>query len=66
MLAGHLVQRQEVQSLEIVGERLVVTTEDLPSLLQALTPIAAEARVGLTSLESPDAGLEAVFDFLVG
>lgn len=65
-LAGLLVQRAEVQSLEIEAGRLSLRTEDLPTLLQALTPIAAEAGVGMSSIESPDAGLEAVFDYLVG
>ena len=65
-LAEQLVRREEVQSLELDGEQLRLRTDDLPTLLRALTPLAAEAQVGLRSIESPDAGLEAVFDYLVG
>jgi len=65
-LARLLVEREEASALAIDGRRLSVETSDLPELLRALTPIAAAERVGLEEIQSPDASLEAVFDYLVG
>jgi hypothetical protein len=45
---------------------LGVETRDLEALYDRLPAIAAAERAGIESLESPDAGLEAVFDYLVG
>ena len=41
-------------------------TSDLDGFLGALPAIAAATRAGIQSLDTPDAGLEAVFDYLVG
>ena len=48
------------------GRVLGVETRDLEALYDRLPAIAAAERAGIESLESPDAGLEAVFDYLVG
>jgi len=47
------------------GTAIGVETADLDGFLAALPGIANEARAGIQSLETPDAGLDAVFDDLV-
>ncbi len=47
------------------GSQLGVETADLEGFLAELGPAARDARAGIRSLETPDAGLEAVFDYLV-
>ncbi len=66
-LAGRLVELGGVTSLRIddAEGRLWVEAANLDSFLRSLTRIAADERVGVAELDSPDAGLEAVFDYLV-
>jgi ABC-2 type transport system ATP-binding protein len=47
------------------GTAIGIETADLDGFLLALPRAAAIARAGVRSLETPDAGLEAVFDYLV-
>ena len=47
------------------GTSLGVETHDLEGFLAALPRTAAAVRAGIQSLETPDAGLEAVFEYLV-
>ncbi len=67
-LAGILVAFDDVSSIVVSesGDRLSVETRDIARFFERLTPAAAEARAGIRSLASPDASLEAVFDYLVG
>ena len=44
---------------------MAVETSDLGGFQRRLTSLAATGGFGLRSLESVDAGLEAVFDYLV-
>lgn len=66
-LARGLMDRPEVRGLHFGkdGETLVVETGDPESLLAALPGIVTETRPGLRVLRHEDAGLEAVFDYLV-
>ncbi|MCP3916241.1 MAG: ABC transporter ATP-binding protein [bacterium] len=48
------------------GEGIAIETRDVGTFFDELPLLAAELRAGLRSLESPDANLEAVFDYLVG
>ena len=43
-----------------------VETADLDGFQRALPRVAVDTRAGIHSVETPDAGLEAVFDYLVG
>ena len=67
-LARRIVELVDVRSVRLVPEegRLSVETHEIESFLARLTAIAAEEKAGIKSLESPDASLEAVFDYLVG
>jgi ABC-2 type transport system ATP-binding protein len=47
------------------GTQLGIETADLEGFLDGFGAVARAARAGVTSLETPDAGLEAVFDYLV-
>jgi ABC-2 type transport system ATP-binding protein len=47
------------------GTAVGVDTSDLEGFLAALPAAAAAAQAGIRSLETPDASLEAVFDYLV-
>jgi ABC-2 type transport system ATP-binding protein len=47
------------------GSQLSVETSDLEEFLLRLGPVARETKAGIRSLETSDAGLEAVFDYLV-
>ena len=48
------------------GDRLSLETFDLEHFFDELRTIAASERAGIQRLETTDAGLEAVFDYLVG
>jgi ABC-2 type transport system ATP-binding protein len=67
-LARALVALQDVSSVALAPDaaRLTVETQDVERFFSELTVVAERERVGITSLESHDAGLEAVFDYLVG
>ena len=66
-LARALLDLPGVGSLRISadGTSLGVETHDLEGFLAALPRTAASVRAGIQSLETPDAGLEAVFEYLV-
>jgi ABC-2 type transport system ATP-binding protein len=66
-LARALIELPEVISVRLSpdGTSLGLETSDIEKLFAALPGIAAEARAGIQSLEATDAGLEAVFDYLV-
>lgn len=46
--------------------QLTLETDDLPALRAALPSIASATRAGIRRFETTDAGLEAVFEYLVG
>ena len=52
-------------SFTLDGEGLAIETRDLEGLCRWLPAKASELRAGIRSLESSDASLEAVFDYLV-
>ena len=54
-----------VLGVRLERDRLLVETRDLPRLESELPRIASDERAGIRSLETPDAGLEAVFHYLV-
>ncbi|MFN0009087.1 MAG: ABC transporter ATP-binding protein [Planctomycetota bacterium] len=66
-LARGVLDLPGVQSLRVSpdGASLAVETFDFEGFLSALPAAAARARAGIRSLETPDAGLEAIFDYLV-
>jgi hypothetical protein len=67
-LARRLVDFEDVLSVRFTPEeqRLTVETRDLEAFQAQFTRAAAEERAGVRTLESSDASLEAVFDYLVG
>ena len=66
-LARRLVEFEDVRSVRVTDAGpLVVETGDLERFFAQLTPVAAAERAGIQTIESSDAGLEAVFDYLVG
>jgi ABC-2 type transport system ATP-binding protein len=76
-LARRLVTFEDVEAVRLAdgagngngaetGGGLIVETRDLERFFAQLTTVAAEERAGIRTLESPDSGLEAVFDYLVG
>jgi ABC-2 type transport system ATP-binding protein len=67
-LAGALVRFEEVVSVRLDGAdgRVAVETRSPERFFERLTPLAAQGAFGLSGLESVDASLEAVFDYLVG
>lgn len=66
-LAAELMGLAEVESVKLDDEdrNLVIETRDVRAFFGHLTLLAAELRAGIESLESVDAGLESVFDYLV-
>jgi len=66
-LARGVLDLPGVQSLRVSrdGASLGIETFDLEGFLAALPAAAARSRAGISSLETPDAGLEAIFDYLV-
>lgn len=67
-LAAALVGLDHVDAVGFTASSsgLFVDTHDVETLFAELPAIATELRVGLRTLDSPDASLEAVFDYLVG
>ncbi len=66
-LARELVGLAGVESVRLGPDgALVVATREPEELLASLPAIADAARAGITSFESRDEGLEAVFDYLMG
>jgi len=66
-LARAVLELPGVLGLRISGDGTAVgvDTSDLEGFLTALPAAAAAAQAGISSLETPDASLEAVFDYLV-
>lgn len=66
-LARALIELEFVSSVRVAPEdgRISIETVDLERFFTELSHVVAETRAGLTSLESHDASLEAVFDYLV-
>jgi len=66
-LARALIELEEVSSVRLSsdGRSLSLETSDIERLFADLPRIAAQVRAGIQSLEATDAGLEAVFDYLV-
>jgi ABC-2 type transport system ATP-binding protein len=65
-LARALLAVEGVSSVRLEPDsRLILETSDLPSFEHGLSAIAATERAGIQSFEPLDAGLEAVFDYLV-
>lgn len=66
-LAEACIRFEHVSSVKLDAEDgLAVETGDVDAFFRELTSGAAEVRAGIRSLESHDANLEAVFDYLVG
>lgn len=66
-LAAALVALEDVSSVRLAPDgRLSVETSDVERFFAQFTAIAARERAGVVGLESHDASLEAVFDYLVG
>jgi ABC-2 type transport system ATP-binding protein len=67
-LARALVALDDVSSVKLAldGARVSIETHDLERFFAELTELAPRERAGITSLESHDSNLEAVFDYLVG
>ena len=67
-LAGALVELPHVVSVELGldGERVAIQTRDVERLLDELGTLIPRQRAGVRTIESHDANLEAVFDYLVG
>ena len=66
-LAEAVVAWEDVRTVRVGddGEHLSVETVDAPGFHRRLTHLAAEGRYGIRALDQADAGLEAVFDYLV-
>jgi ABC-2 type transport system ATP-binding protein len=66
-IARRLIDLPEVLALRLSpdGTGLSLETGDIEKLFAELPRLAAETRAGIQSLEATDAGLEAVFDYLV-
>ena len=66
-LAQAVVALELVSSVKLGSDgRLSVETSDVERFFADFTTIAAREKVGVTGVESHDANLEAVFDYLVG
>jgi ABC-2 type transport system ATP-binding protein len=67
-LARALLELEGTSSVHLApeGGRLSLETFDLPRFHAELPALAARERAGIQTLESTDAGLDAVFDYLVG
>ena len=67
-LARALLDHEAVTAVRLApdGSGLSIETSDVERFFAGLPAIAARERAGIESLETPDAGLEAVFDYLVG
>jgi ABC-2 type transport system ATP-binding protein len=66
-LAERVVAWEGVRAVRVddAGQRLSVETDDSPAFHRRLTALAAHGGFGIRGLESSDASLEAVFDYLV-
>jgi len=66
-LAQALLADVAVGGVELTGrDLLMVETKDPRGLFQRLALLAGESHPGIQEIQSMDAGLEAVFDYLVG
>lgn len=66
-LAGALIALGHVDALTFPEpDAITIETRDLDDLCRRLPALASEVRVGIRSMKSSDANLEAVFDYLVG
>ncbi|MEM6570899.1 MAG: ABC transporter ATP-binding protein [Planctomycetota bacterium] len=67
-LANALLSLEHVRAVSI-GDNdasLQIETDDVAAFHQSFASVAAETRAGVRGLQSDDASLEAVFDYLVG
>jgi ABC-2 type transport system ATP-binding protein len=67
-LGRALLAQADVAAVRLAedGRGLSLETRDVDGFFARLPAIADAERAGILALESPDAGLEAVFDYLVG
>ncbi|MEM9801102.1 MAG: ABC transporter ATP-binding protein [Planctomycetota bacterium] len=67
-LASALLELEHVRAVNLApdDETLLIETADVASFHSAFAGVAAEVRAGVKKLQSDDASLEAVFDYLVG
>jgi len=66
-LAAALMALEPVSSVRIAADgRVAIETGDVERFFRELTALAPRERAGIRSIESHDANLEAVFDYLVG
>jgi hypothetical protein len=65
-LAAALIALDDVASVRLASEgEISVETRNIERFCAELTALAPRERAGITALESHDAGLEAVFDYLI-
>lgn len=64
-LASDMIQLGSVEGVEVGEERIVVRVRDANPFFAAITELGAGGRHGVRSVVPLDAGLEAVFDYLV-
>ena len=61
-----MIEVEGVSSARVdAQDGLLIETTDREKLQSELPRIAVDVRAGIKSLDMPDAGLEAVFDYLV-
>jgi ABC-2 type transport system ATP-binding protein len=65
-LATELAAQDHVAEIVFDGDMLTVRTRDPEAFYRELPGIVVEAHISVTSMESPDDNLEAVFRYLVG
>jgi len=65
-LAEACVALEHVGAVRLGPGSLSIETSDVESFFRELPPLASRARAGISGLESTDANLEAVFDYLLG
>ncbi len=65
-LAAELAAQDHVAEIAFDGDMLTVRTRDPEAFYRELPGVVVEAGISVTSMESPDDNLEAVFRYLVG
>ena len=65
-LASAMMSDENVLATRVEGEDIEIETRDLESFLTHLPATVKATNAGVKFLESPDGGLEAVFDYMVG
>jgi ABC-2 type transport system ATP-binding protein len=64
-LAARLIRQAAVEGVDVEAERVVVKVHDAAAFFDEITTAGADPEIGVEALVPLDAGLEAVFDYLV-